>query len=397
MRKIKYPFDDSNEKQAFIKDYYNLIRSNFDETNLETLLKNVDPNYSFKLLLTSDFSDLLDISKKIKVSNYEKNIKDFFTEIKNNKIKYKYDDYQLKISSFLMDKKMKLCTCYYCNIDFINTVEQHYQFSSIKDFILNAPYEVLMLENKITKSVAQNIIKFRNRNFLINWTKLINESIYNSLFKKFNKKNVIGIKNVNLENIVIKRNHFTLDHILPKSEFPFLSLSIFNFVPSCSSCNSKFKHQKQFTVNEDLLKVCPSSDQFELDEFLSFKMQFDINNSDFEVKINSIKEIKDVEIKLENKSSLSVVDEFIEIFKLKSRYEFHKGISYEMIEKRQLYSDSQIKEISDFFKNKGIFKSEDSIKKDIFGKELFEETNAPFEKYKRDIAKQLGLVDKNNP
>ena len=49
------------------------------------------------------------------------------------------------------NNNINLNTCHYCNIDFINTIEQRYQFKSIKDFILNAPYEVLMLVKEIKK------------------------------------------------------------------------------------------------------------------------------------------------------------------------------------------------------------------------------------------------------
>ncbi|PKP15453.1 MAG: hypothetical protein CVU07_10040, partial [Bacteroidetes bacterium HGW-Bacteroidetes-23] len=299
-----------------------------------------------------------------------------------------------KISSYLMNNSIELNSCHYCNIDFINTIEEHYQFNSIKEFILEAPYDVLMLVKEIKKDIAYRIIKYRKYHFngLISWTNLINVSIYNSLFKIFNSKKINCVKKVDIKNIVVKKNHFTLDHVLPKNKFPFLSLSIFNLVPSCYSCNSKFKHQKEFTINNELEKLSPTSDKFIADKLMFFKMNFDSNDIEFDEKIKLIKEIKDVIVNLENESSLSGVDEFIKIFKLKARYEFHKNISFEMIEKRKLYPDSQIKEISDFFKNKGLMNSEDNIKKDIFGKELFKDTNAPFEKYKKDIAKQLGLI-----
>jgi len=389
MRRVKYPYNTTTQKEEFKDDYYTLLKNKIDIVKIDTILKKVDNDFTLKRLLTDDFSELLTISKKIKNSKYEKSIKSFF--IKNSD--YLYDSCQLKISSFLMDKNIELNTCHYCNIDFINITEEHYQFNSIKDFVLYAPYDVLMLVKEIKKDTAKRIIKYRNHSHMVKWGDLLSNSIYDKLYQMYKtRKN--SSKGLDLRNIIIKRNHFTLDHVLPKSEYNFLSLSIFNLVPSCNSCNSKFKHQKEFTVNNELAKICPSSDNFEWDDLMNFKLKFDINDPDFERKISEIKEVKDVEIKIDNKNSLLGVDEFIEIFKLKSRYEFHKNISFEMIENRKLYSDSNIKEISDLFLEKGIIKSVDSLKKDIFGKELFEENNAPFEKYKRDIAKQLGLIKK---
>lgn len=391
MRKIKYPFNNDLEKTKFQENYFELFKDRKELENLEEILKKVDIDYSLKKILISDFSELLIISKKIKESKYEKDIKAFF--VKNGSpTKYLYDDCQLKISLFLMNQNIKLNTCHYCNIDFINITEEHYQFNSIKDFVLYAPYDVLMLVKEINKDTAKRIVKYRKYSNIIKWGNLLNNSIYDRLYRIYKTKKIDSSKGLDLRNIIIKRNHFTLDHVLPKSEYVFLSLSIFNLIPSCNSCNSKFKHQKEFTVNNELINICPSSDSFRFDELMRFKMKFDINDIEFEKKIKGIKEINDVEIELENKDSLVGVDEFIEIFKLKSRYEFHKYISFEMIEKRKLYSDSQIKEISELFRNSNMIKNEDSIKKDIFGKEIFEDINAPFEKYKKDIAKQLGLI-----
>lgn len=34
------------------------------------------------------------------------------------------------------------------------------------------------------------------------------------------------------------------DHFFPKSRYPFLGLSLYNLIPSCDRCNSKFKHDR---------------------------------------------------------------------------------------------------------------------------------------------------------
>lgn len=35
-----------------------------------------------------------------------------------------------------------------------------------------------------------------------------------------------------------------LDHFLPRSKYPFLGISLYNLVPSCTRCNSSYKHEK---------------------------------------------------------------------------------------------------------------------------------------------------------
>ena len=41
-----------------------------------------------------------------------------------------------------------------------------------------------------------------------------------------------------------KRTTADLDHFYPKSLYPFLALSLYNFIPSCQICNSRFKGSK---------------------------------------------------------------------------------------------------------------------------------------------------------
>lgn len=44
----------------------------------------------------------------------------------------------------------------------------------------------------------------------------------------------------------VVRYKSALDHFYPKDEYPYLALSLYNLVPVCDRCNSKFKHDKSF-------------------------------------------------------------------------------------------------------------------------------------------------------
>ena len=48
----------------------------------------------------------------------------------------------------------------------------------------------------------------------------------------------------NFEENDDKRTTADLDHFYPKSLYPFLALSLYNFIPSCQICNSRFKGTK---------------------------------------------------------------------------------------------------------------------------------------------------------
>ncbi|MBY7892782.1 hypothetical protein KW513_15065 [Vibrio fluvialis] len=42
---------------------------------------------------------------------------------------------------------------------------------------------------------------------------------------------------------------FELDHFYPKSKYPYLALSFYNHIPSCSNCNGKLKRSRDFTIS----------------------------------------------------------------------------------------------------------------------------------------------------
>jgi len=86
----------------------------------------------------------------------------------------------------------------------------------------------------------------------------------------------------------------------------------------------------------------------------------------------------------------NIYNQYIDVFELNGRYEYHKYKVIEMINKRKQYPDSRIKELANF-----IQKTEEDVKKDLFGEYLFEDNDLhkrPLSKLTKDIAKELGLI-----
>jgi hypothetical protein len=357
MRKIEYPFKrDTDTKREFLNDYYQIIFSKLKEDEINTELNNLDVGWDLKKLLTADFEELIDLIEKNKLDSLNK----FFKSGKKEE-NYLYSSLQRCIADFFIEKKINIKTCFYCNIEYINSFKEKY--SSVVELINFAPNKFL---NKIINETSTSTIskerkgKFILENDILNTFPRIGSEILNKLKAEFDND--------------FNNEHFALDHILPKSIYPYFSLSIFNFVPCCYSCNSKFKDAKEFKINRNLAKVIPSSNKYKFDELVEFQLKY-IDNT-YDLKVDLI-----------NLSKAENVDEFLGMFKLKSRYDYHKPQADKMIDKRKIYSDSQIREIA-----KLLNRDVQSIKKDLFGKECFESDNEPFEKYKQDIAKQLGLI-----
>ncbi|MEN2398618.1 hypothetical protein GKZ90_0002435 [Flavobacterium sp. MC2016-06] len=347
-------FDSNKDKRYILYD---------KESKIDDKLKLIDPSLCLKKIVLGSFSELLVI----------------------NEIFEKYIQNDIKT-------------------DVIN------KFANERDYIIsffeNRINKEIELKKEIEKEEKKKINKYIEDQIcgILDVTSILyeNGTISKIISEFFMRQNdYLAIKgcyycNIDFVNVFDKNRsyHFTLDHVLPKNKFPYFSISLFNLVPSCYPCNSKFKHNKEFTINKELNKICPSSDLCDVDELIEFKMKFDVNNSSFEEKIKKNIEVDDVLVKLENKLSLEGIDEYIQIFKLQSRYEFHKNISFDLIEKRKIYSDSQIDEIEKIFQNEGILIDKETFKKQIFGSVIFEKenTNEPFEKYKKNIAKELGII-----
>jgi hypothetical protein len=104
---------------------------------------------------------------------------------------------------------------------------------------------------------------------------------------------------------------------------------------------------------------------------------------------NDINGINDFVLDINISNNEADYDSYLNTFKIRPRYVFHKKEVLKLIKRRKSYSDSQLKEIADVTKS-----NIDQVKKDIFGEEIFNNsiTSTPLTKLKRDIAREIGLI-----
>jgi len=227
---------------------------------------------------------------------------------------------------------------------------------------------------------SEKIKENKSIKFIFNYTDL--REIYISRFFEENLDisvcyycNIDYINSYNVEKK--KKNKFTLDHYYDKSTYPYLALSLYNFVPSCYACNSKLKGTEEFK------NLSPSSVKFDFDQKVKFKLYLTDSCKDLNIKAKD-----NIDIQLKERYS-NEYEKYIKVFKLNERYQAHKDIVFEMITNAELYPESRLKELQDLT---GIPYQE--IKKDIF--QLIDDevdlSKEPFSKLKRDMADELGLV-----
>ncbi|MBZ9688282.1 hypothetical protein G9F72_018280 [Clostridium estertheticum] len=162
-----------------------------------------------------------------------------------------------------------------------------------------------------------------------------------------------------------------IDHFLPKSRYAYFSMSIYNLVPVCKSCNQSLKGSKESGFDD----INPYEDS--INDYFSFKANILTN----EISIDKTHgKSKDVTLHTEK-------------FKIGALYNYHRNQVDELIKKRIAYPDSYIKKL--FNDNKDYFNDENEVKQLIVGyiKDKCRLNDEAFLKLRRDIAEQLGFMD----
>lgn len=142
-----------------------------------------------------------------------------------------------------------------------------------------------------------------------------------------------------------------LDHFFSKAKYPYLSMSIYNLVPSCKFCNSSLKGTKEFSYEK---YINPFEDS--IDKYISFNYI-----------INSYEAIygkDDVEIILEenlncDSKMIEKAKNNINAFDILNTYQYHSDIVKKLIKKKFIYNDSYIESIWRSYGN--LFKSRDEV------------------------------------
>lgn len=374
MRKINYPTD-PNLLDEFHKRYYGLfsIKTIGDiDVQLGKAPAFNNQILTFEKIATSNFEELCKLKAHLKsfsdskvkttVKNKKKVTKNSFTE------PFDYKGLQSSIAGFFMnEQQLGTKTCYYCGIDYINSFKDIADYQNVNDFINRASASELKVIDGLGDVMAAKILLLRATNYITSFTQFTKSKIVINALNKFDSYNT--------------HNHFTLDHILPQGDFKFLCLCLYNLVPSCYSCNSKFKKDINFLDDQSILEVSPTSERYRLTGDLKFKLLYN-------GKLKDIKNTSDFILTRDIRKNLDQVEKYLEIFKLDGRYAIHKDTILKMIETKINYPYWKILLLS-----REMRKSLRETKELIYGKEIFDAgSNAPLHKLKRDIAKALKII-----
>lgn len=175
-----------------------------------------------------------------------------------------------------------------------------------------------------------------------------------------------------------------LDHFYLKKRYPFLAISLFNFIPSCQICNSRFKGVKNFILEPHLY---PYEEEF--GDLISFCTTFDNNFDSSYLYGESTNFLIEIEInKAENYKKVKRAINSIKTFKILELYNKHKKYASDIIYKSVKYNDILIEELLSI---EGLFESSDEIRRLIFGSltEEIEINNTPLGKLTFDLINEF--------
>lgn len=164
-----------------------------------------------------------------------------------------------------------------------------------------------------------------------------------------------------------------IDHFLPKSVFPYFSMSLYNLVPVCKSCNQSLKRDREFNFDS----ISPYEDH--IGDYFRFKAN--VQTNEISIKVNG---------------DTSNIMQHLDVFKIEALYNYHRNQVKELIFKRVTYPDDYIQKL--YEENKAYFNSVHEVKQLIIGfiDDKSRLNDEAFLKLRRDVAEQLGFLSTRN-
>jgi hypothetical protein len=185
-----------------------------------------------------------------------------------------------------------------------------------------------------------------------------------------------------------------LDHFYDKAVYPYLALSLYNLVPSCSSCNGpsgKGKKKKKgdeptFTIEKNIHPYLEGYD----------------DDARFEIQIKDVASFygdasKDIGVKLAISRDCDDAkkDRIINnkgVFALDAAYTQHQDVAKELLQKRNMSDGKYLKELQKTYSNWHL-STADAYRLafgNFYDKDEF--IKRPLAKFTRDLAEQLQLI-----
>ncbi len=137
-----------------------------------------------------------------------------------------------------------------------------------------------------------------------------------------------------------------LDHFYSQEKYPYLALSLYNFIPSCQICNSRMKGTEEFSLDKN---IYPHKEGFGKEyKFTSTNIHL------LNPKYNKVEFKRNIKFTHTDPKFYNRVEKNIKDLKLDKVYEdSHNEYLKSMVENIQSYPPTKLAEIDDLFQKKG--------------------------------------------
>lgn len=304
------------------------------------------------------------------------------------------DDFYTRLSSDLIIKKLNALKTGQSVVykQFID-----YLISDLELIVISEPRDLLKKANFIKTSGWQALID-KNKKFRDDILKAFG---YSTSFRKNVKdgvelSKVLGVKScpycdsqytLSIYSKSKEKLFYQFDHFFPKSIYPYFSVSFFNLIPSCASCNQGKSSAQIINLNDYYHPYVND---------LHSKTRFELNMTELDVMTNytvleEVERLAKIQFVSRNKNDDQLVKNHNKYFHLNELYENHIDEAAEIYLKARTESKAYQK---GSLAIKSLFESEEDAYRFIVGSYLNEKEfhKRPLSKMKFDIAKQLGLI-----
>lgn len=143
----------------------------------------------------------------------------------------------------------------------------------------------------------------------------------------------------------VKVRGFETEHVLDKGECPLVALSLYNFVPSCGTCNgAAVKGTKTIgDTLDEVVKLSPTVNGYDFEEKVRFVVNYLNPKAD---DLKALTHLGDYEIGFDVKDC--IYQKSIDLFELKSRYnkDVPKSELIKWWRRKRIYTDNKLKEVA---------------------------------------------------
>ncbi|MFK4431386.1 hypothetical protein COM08_15445 [Bacillus wiedmannii] len=281
--------------------------------------------------------------------------------------------------------------------------------NNFKNLVIGNPFELNKIKENISDKIKTAVLKEQLPEKQDKKEKEIKEAleaIFSVEYERFTDRNVKNpklwwaytfVQSINISVCPYCNSQFiftyfneegrtrpVLDHFFCKSEYPFLSISIYNLIPCCKVCNSDFKGSTQVDLKNYLN---PYIHEFE--GKIHFKRELIPSKSTKQNYFSAITgESNNFKITLDygglSEELVTPYKQHAKLFHLEEIYQYHKNYVKDFIIKYRIYNDVYTNQLKSSY-NK-LFKNDDNLNQILMPKKE-EMHNIILSKLTRDIVR----------